>query len=78
MVSQSGAFPIRLGTRIALVYGPIISAIAGDVDVVRVRLDVDKAGVNPARTSGAMSVEKVTADVITSSPGERSSSSTAR
>ena len=28
-----------------------------------------KAGVRPARTSGAMSVEKVTAEVTTSSPG---------
>ena len=50
-----------------------------DVDVERVRLDIDKYR-DQTRTqqNGAMSVENVTADVTTSSPGRRSSNSTAR
>jgi hypothetical protein len=37
-----------------------------------------KAGIKPARRMGAMSVEKVRGEVMTSEPGGRSSSSTAR
>ncbi len=42
MRSQSGTFPIRFGTRIARVRGPIIGLDRVDIDVVGVGLDVDE------------------------------------
>ena len=47
MRSQSGQLPMRFGTRIALVRGPIIASMRVDVDVERVGLDVDEHGHEP-------------------------------
>ncbi len=78
MRSQSGALPMRLGARIALVRGEIIASMPSTSMLKVSGSTSTKAGTMPDRTSGAMSVEKVTAAVITSSPGSHPSSSTAR
>ncbi len=78
MRSQSGALPIRLGARIALVRGPIISSIASTSIWKVSGVTSTNAGTMPLRIIGAMSVEKVTAEVTISSPGSRSSTSIAR
>jgi hypothetical protein len=69
---------MRLGARIALVRGPVISSMASTSIWNVSGVTSTKAGTAPARTIGAMSVEKVTAEVTTSSPGARSSTSIAR
>ncbi len=78
MRSQSGQLPMRFGTRIALVRGEIIASMASTSMLNVSGSTSTKAGTSPARTNGAMSVENVTDDVITSSPGSQPSSSTAR
>ncbi len=62
----------------ARVRGPIISSIPS-TSIWKVDGSTStKAGTAPARTSGATSVENVTAAVTTSSPGASPRSSTAR
>ena len=78
MRSQSGALPIRFGARIAFVRGEIMASMPSTSMLKVSGSTSTNAGTIPARTIGATSVENVTADVITSSPGSRSSSSTAR
>ena len=78
MASQSGALPMRFGARIAFVRGPIISSIASTSIWNVSGVTSTNAGTMPARTIGAMSVEKVTAAVTISSPGSRPSTSMAR
>jgi hypothetical protein len=62
----------------ALVRRPIISSIASTSIWNVSGVTSTKAGTAPARTIGAMSVENVTAEVTTSSPGARPSTSMAR
>ena len=63
--------------RIARVFGPIIASIFV-TSICNVSTSTStNAGTMPLRTSGAMSLENVSGDVITSSPGEQSSRSTA-
>jgi hypothetical protein len=77
IASQSGQLPTRFGVMIAFVRGPIIPSIlltsiwnvSGSTST--------NAGTIPLRTSGAMSLENVSGDVITSSPGSQPSRSTA-
>ena len=78
MRSQSGAFPARFGIRIAFVAGPIIASIASTSTLNVSGSTSTNTGTSPARMSGARSVENVSGDVMTSDPGGRSSSSTAR
>ena len=78
MRSQSGALPMRFGARIAFVRGEIMASIASTSMLYVSGSTSTNTGTIPARTSGAMSVENVTADVMTSSPGSHPSSSTAR
>ena len=58
--------------------GPIISSIASTSIWNVSGVTSTNAGTSPARIIGAMSVENVTAEVMISSPGSRSSTSTAR
>ncbi len=75
--SQSGQFPTRFGARIAFVRGPTIASICV-TSICNVSGSTStNAGTMPLRTSGAMSLEKVSGDVITSSPGSQPSRSTA-
>src|SRR3979409_1356119 len=78
MASQSGALPIKFGNSIALVFDEIMCSI-----LVTSTLNVSgstsmNTGTQPARTIGAISVEKVSGEVITSEPAGRSSNSIAR
>ena len=68
----------RLVFAIAFVRGPIISSMPSTSIWNVSGVTSTYAGTMPLRTSGAMSVENVTADVTISSPGARSSTSTAR
>jgi len=77
MASQSGQLPTRLGVRIALVRGPIIASMAATSIWSVSGSTSTNAGTMPLRTSGAMSLENVSGDVITSSPGSHPSRSTA-
>ncbi len=76
--SQSGALPMRFGARIALVRGEIIASMPSTSMLNVSGSTSTNAGTIPARTSGAMSVENVTAAVTISSPGSHPSSSMAR
>ena len=78
IASQSGALPMRFGARIALVRGPIIASMPSTSIWKVSGVTSTNAGTTPARTSGAMSVENVTAAVTISSPGSSPSTSTAR
>ncbi len=78
MRSQSGQLPMRLGARIALVRVEIMASMPSTSMLKVSGSTSTNAGTSPARTRGAMSVENVTAEVITSSPGSHPSSSTAR
>ena len=76
--SQSGALPMRLGSRIARVFGEMSSSMRA-TSVLNVSGSTStNTGTRPARTSDEMSVENVSVDVMTSEPAGRSSSSTAR
>ncbi len=77
MASQSGQLPTRFGVRIALVRGPIMASMPSTSICSVSGSTSTNAGTMPLRTSGAMSLEKVTGDVITSSPGSQPSRSTA-
>ena len=63
---------------IALVFGVIISAMRSTSIWNVSGVTSTNAGITPLRTSGATSVEKVTALVTISSPGWRSIASNAR
>jgi hypothetical protein len=78
MRSQSGTLPMRFGTRMARVRGPIIGSIASTSTLKVSGSTSTNTGTSPARTIGATSVENVTAEVTISSPGSSPSSSTAR
>ena len=71
MASQSGQLPTRLGVRIALVRGPIIASILVTSICSVSGSTSTNAGTMPLRTSGAMSLENVSGDVMTSSPGSQ-------
>ncbi len=58
--------------------GPIIASIASTSIWNVSGVTSTNAGTMPARIIGAMSVENVTAEVMISSPGSRSSTSIAR
>ena len=77
MRSQSGQLPTRLGVRIAFVRGPIISSMRS-TSIWNVSGSTStSAETMPARASGAMSAENVSAEVMTSSPGSQPRRSTA-
>ncbi len=78
MWSQSGALPMRLGTRIAFVLGPIISSIFWTSIWNVSGVTSTNTGTKLARIMGAMSVEKVTDEVMISSPGDRPRTSMAK
>ncbi len=78
MRSQSGTLPMRFGTSTARVAGVIAASMASTSMLNVSGSTSTNDGTAPARTIGATSVENVTAAVTTSSPGWRSSSSTAR
>lgn len=78
MTSQSGALPIRFGARIARVRSVTMASMASASIWNVSGVTSTNTGTTPLRTIGAMSVENVTALVITSSPGSRSRTSMAR
>ena len=78
MASQSGVLPIRFGKSIAPVRGVIASSMRATSTQNVSGSQSTSTGTSPARSIGAMSVEKVSPQVTTSVPGSRSSSSTAR
>ena len=78
IASQSGALPIRFGNSRAPVRGVIISSMRATSTQNVSSSQSTSTGTSPARTSGAMSVEKVRPHVTTSLPGASPSSSTAR
>ena len=78
MPSQSGALPIRLGKSSAPVRSVIISSIRSTSTQYVSGSQSTNTGIQPPRTIGATSVENVSAQVTTSAPGGRSSSSSAR
>ena len=74
MTSQSGQLPIKLGVMMALVRGPIISGMRF-TSIWKVSGSTStKTGTSPSCTMEDTSVEKVSTEVMISSPGSRSSS----